>query len=167
MMRLWMIVGMAVASALPQEAAPAKYAYAGTLTVPAASHLEFRESIFSARTPTAQVFGAAKGKLREVRVASVSFETSAGAAGGWRALRAVSLYLCRDNGERMVRIAAQEGWAGEASVMPLENVRSDFYLDDVVGGETLSLRLEYELKEAVREPIQLQCVVTLRTRAAE
>jgi hypothetical protein len=142
------------------------FPYTATVIIPATSRTGQILSATSSASSFDQILtgqGSNTNQVKEIRIASAKIDASNPSNQNLGVLSTVRVYLSRADGSREVLVATRSDIsanAGNNLVLDIDNSR---FLDDVVKGETVRIRMEYVLRNTLNTDISLRISLTFNT----
>lgn len=142
------------------------FPYTATLIVPASAKTNTNLSATSSASSFDQIFtgqGSNTSFIKEVRVASAKVESSNPTNQNLGVFKSIRLYISRGDGSSEVMVAQRtdiSSTVGRSLVLDIDNSK---FLDEYIKGNTVRLRMEYELREGLSTDVSLKASVGFTT----
>lgn len=136
--------------------------YTATLIIPATARTGVTLSATSSASSFDQVItgqGSNTSQVKEIRIASAKLDASNPANQNLGVLSSVRLYLSRADGSQEVLVASRSDIsanAGDNVVLDIDNSR---FLDDVVKGASVRVRMEYVLRSTLATDVSVRATL--------
>jgi hypothetical protein len=135
------------------------FPYTATLVVPATSRTGSTLSVTSSASSFDQIItgqGSNTSQIKEIRIASAKLDASNPSNQNLGVFSVVRIYLSRADGSQEVLVASRNDVSanvGNNLVLDIDNSR---FLDDVVKGASVRVRMEYVLRSALNTDVSLR-----------
>lgn len=158
------LVVLLAGCATVQSLIKSTFPYTATVVIPATSKSNTPISASSAATSFDQVFGNQNGTdyVRDIRIASAKMDASNPSDKSMGLFKSVKLFVSNGKGEEVMvasRNDVQEN-IGPGLVLDIDNSR---FLDNYVKGTSLSMRMEYVLRNSNAKDVSVRVSLSFST----
>jgi hypothetical protein len=163
------ITSVITACSTVQSLVRSTFPYTATLIVPASARTNATLSATSPASSFDQVFtgqGSNTGSVKEVRVASAKLIASNPSNQNLGVFKSVRLYISRGDGSAETMVAQRtdvSSTVGSSLVLDIDNSK---FLDDYIKGNTVKIRMEYELREGLTADVSVKASLGFSTTPA-
>jgi hypothetical protein len=163
------ITSILTACSTVQSIVRSTFPYTATLIVPASAKTNTSLSATSSASSFDQIFtgqGSNTSSVKEVRVASAKLIASNPSTQNLGVFKSVRLYISRGDGSSEALVAQRtdvSATVGSNLVLDIDNSK---FLDDYIKGNTVKIRMEYELREGLNADVSVKASLGFSTAPA-
>lgn len=165
---LFVLVFAAIASgcATVQSIVRSSFPYTAALVVPSSASTGEKHSAVSSASSFDQIFtgqGTNTSMIKEVRMASAKLEASNPSNQNLNVFSSVKLYLSRGDGSGEVLAAERNDISPNAGTSIVLDIDNSKFLDDILKGSTVKVRMEYVLRNKLSTDASFKAVLGFTT----
>jgi hypothetical protein len=153
------VTGLISACGTLQSIIRSTFPYNATVIIPANSRTGTTLSATSSASSFDQIItgqGSNTSQVKEIRIASAKIDAANPSTQNLGVFSSIRIYLSREDGSREVFVASRNDISANTGNNVVLDIDNSLFLDDVVKGSTVRMRMEYVLRNTLNTDISLR-----------